>query len=118
VKVTVKPLYVGMVFSFSVNVESAVTACSSKDVCGRINTSPLWASCHPVNIFQFFHSPNEYLGIKLRFLTASYCVRAYAAIATRRFTAVWANTFAVIYEITASLTYWFFFSRFHHFSTR
>jgi hypothetical protein len=66
------------------------------------------APCGPPAIqlisFILFHSLNEYSGINLRFLTASHCVRAYTAVATRRFAAVWANTFAVINGIAASLT--------------
>jgi hypothetical protein len=104
VKVAVKPLYVGMIFPSSKNVKTAIAACLSENVCCSVDTTPLWAACHPIYTvnYHFFSQPNN-RGRKM-ILSACNLVTAYAAVATGTFATVWADTHAVINKVTAVVT--------------
>lgn len=105
-EVAVQAFDVGVILSSSENVESAVAAGFSENVCRRVHAASLLSACHPIYTINYhfvFSQPKYLAGEEYGFLSACCPAVAGAAIATSGFSAVRACALAVINEFAASV---------------
>jgi hypothetical protein len=95
-----------VVLSSSENVESAVAARFSENVCRRVHAASLLSACHPIYTINYhfvFSQPKHIAGEEYGFLSACCPAIAGAAVATSSFAAIGACALAVINEFAASV---------------